>query len=521
MTRLSLLDSGILIAYLGGLFVMGFYFSKKNNSTEEYFLGGRRFSGWVIGLSLVGTSISSITFLAYPGDAFKTAWLRFLPNLMLPIAVVIAARYFLPVFRRGATTTAYEFLEPRFGPSIRAYGAIAFIIAQVVRVSLILYLISLVIQEITGLDATLCIVIAGIVVAGYTIAGGIDAVIWTDVVQTIVLLAGGLLCFAVVVSALPGGVMQIVEIAGDQGKLALSELRDGELVPVDWGLSLDKKTASMMLFVGLISWLTEYSSNQNTVQRFCASKSDAEARKAMLICVLVSLPTWAFFMFLGTSLYVFFQVFPEPSAAEILTGSRKAEEILPFFIMNYLPTGFIGLVLAAALAAAMSSLDSSINAISTVAINDLYRRHFRPGATDQHYLFVARWIAVVAAILMITGAIYLTRAESRTLQDTATILGSLLAGGLLAIYGIGFFSKRGDARNVLIGIAGTMVFTGWTILSSRSMLPSAVQFPFDLYYTGLIGNIVMFLIAYGSSLLLPRLATITPDSPPARDMMRD
>ncbi|MCH8256877.1 MAG: hypothetical protein IIA75_03075, partial [Proteobacteria bacterium] len=152
MGQLSALDTAVLALYLGGLFAMGLYFSGKNNTTEEYFLGGRRFKGWVIGLSLVGTSISSITFLAYPGDAYKTAWLRFLPNLMLPVAVIIAVKYFLPFLRTDKTTTAYEFLEFRFGSSIRIYGAVAFITAQIVRISLILYLVSLVLQDITGLD---------------------------------------------------------------------------------------------------------------------------------------------------------------------------------------------------------------------------------------------------------------------------------------------------------------------------------------------------------------------------------
>jgi len=502
MGRLSSLDIGVLVLYLGGLFAMGLYFYGKNNSTEEYFLGGRRFKGWVIGLSLVGTSISSITFLAYPGDAFKTAWLRFLPNLMLPVAVFIAARYFLPFLRGNNSTTAYEYLEFRFGPSIRVYGAVTFIIAQIVRVSLILYLVSLVLQEITGFDATTCILIGGIIVAVYTIIGGIAAVIWTDVIQTVVLLFGGIVCLIVVTSLLPGGINQILEVATADGKLAFAELVNGSLVPVDWDFSLHSKTASMMLIIGLISWLTEYSGNQNTVQRFCASKSIGEARKAMLICVLVSLPTWAFFMFLGTALYVFFQVFPAVEANEILQGSRKAEEILPFFIIHYLPSGLVGLVIAAALAAAMSSLDSSINAISTVSISDIYRRHMHRDAEDSHYLKVARLVACLAGLSMILGAIYLTNTETTTLQDTATILTSLLAGGLLSIYCIGFFSNRGDARHILFGIAGTMIFTAWTILSARSILPESLSFPFDLYYTGLIGNVIMFILAFGLSFVL-------------------
>ena len=203
--NLSIWDTIALAAYLGGIVVMGFYFSKKNTDTEEYFVGGRSFSGWVIGLSLVGTSISSITFLAYPGDAFKTAWLRYLPNLMLPLAVLIAAYGFLPFFRRQNTTTAYEFLEARFGPSVRIYGAATFIIAQLVRISIILYLLALMIHEISGLGSITCILIGGVFVATYTIIGGIDAVIWTDVIQTIVLAFGGLLCLWVIVDTLPGG----------------------------------------------------------------------------------------------------------------------------------------------------------------------------------------------------------------------------------------------------------------------------------------------------------------------------
>lgn len=164
LVQLHPLDLAVLVIYFALMLGLGFYFSRGNNSTEQYFLGGRNFSGWVIGLSLVGTSISSITFLAYPGDAFKTNWLRFLPNLMLPIAVLVAAYYFLPRLRRNNAVTAYEFLEDRFGPPIRCYGAFAFLLAQLVRISMILYLISLVIQTITGLDAHYSVIIAGLFV---------------------------------------------------------------------------------------------------------------------------------------------------------------------------------------------------------------------------------------------------------------------------------------------------------------------------------------------------------------------
>lgn len=500
--NLHWLDIAVLLLYFSVLFCMGFYFSRQNVDTERYFLGGRAFKGWVVGLSLVGTSISSITFLAYPGDAFKTAWLRYIPNLMLPIAILIAAYVFLPFFRQGQTITAYQYLEQRFGPSVRVYAATAFIIAQLVRVSMILYLISLVLQEITKLDSTTCILISGSIVAVYTIMGGIEAVIWTDVIQTIVLLLGGVVCLTIIVAELPGGFSQIFAVASQHDKFALAEMIDGTVQPASWGLSLSSKTATMMLFIGLTNWLTEYSSNQNTVQRFCAVESESEARKAMFICAACSLPIWAFFMFLGTALYVFFQQFPATAAAEILAGSRKAEEILPFFITHYLPPGLVGLVLAAALAAAMSSLDSSINAIATVSIVDIYRRHLASNRSEQHYLKTAWIIATCAAVIMMTGAIYLIHADTKTLQHTATILVSLLGGGLLGIYAIGFLTTKGDATSVWLGIAGTMGFTAWTVLSSNQLLPTSLSVPFDLYYTGLMGNLLMFFLIYATSVVL-------------------
>ena len=492
------LDLTVLIIYFALMLGLGFWFSRTNNSTEEYFLGGRRFAGWVIGISLVGTSISSITFLAYPGDAFKTNWLRFLPNLMLPVAIIIAIRYFLPRLRREGTVTAYEYLESRYGPSIRGYGAVAFIVAQITRVSMILYLISLVIQTITGLDAQVSVMIAGTLVVIYTLLGGIEAVIWTDVIQTIVLITGGLFCIVLIINQIPGGLATIIETAWQADKLSVGDFRADGYQPASWQISLTEKTAFMMLMVGLINWLTEYSSNQNTVQRFCASRSEREARKAMLICALVSVPTWAFFMFLGTALWVFFQHFPAEVAANILEGGSKAEEILPYFITHYLPKGLVGLLVAAAIAAAMSSLDSSINAIATVTTHDLYRRFATPDRDDRHYLKFARWVTALAGGAMVLGALYLIEASTTTLQDLATLLTALFAGGLLTIYLMGFFSNRCQSLHIGLGIFATLWFTLWTIHSP----PGFVNYPFDLYYTGLLGNIVMFATAWGSSFLI-------------------
>ena len=493
--NLHWLDITTLIVYMLSLVAMGIYFSRKNTDTEEYFVGGRSYSGWVIGLSMIGTSISSVTFLAFPADAFKTAWLRFLPNFMLPIGILIAAYLFLPFFRRTKIVSAYEYLEDRFGPSIRVYGAVTFIIGQLIRLAIVLFLVSILMHEITGLSLLLSVLLAGIFVSIYTIVGGIDAVIWTDVVQTIILVLGGGVVLLIIVSAIPGGFSQIFEIANANDKFAIAELTNGRLNPVSWSFSFSEKTGLMMLFLGLTVWLQEYGTNQNVVQRYAAAKSMKEARKGLLTIAVLNLPIWGFYMFLGTALYAFFQVNPTTEAQEMLEGVRKAEQVMPFFIMNYMPPGVAGIVISAALAAAMSSLDSSINAISTVSVNDIYRRHYAKDKEDKHYLHVAWLVAGVASVLMVLGAIVLIYSDTKTIQDAATILSSLAMGGVFGMYLLGFVTKKGSSKAVWVGIAVTFIFSLWAVLSKQGVLPESLTVPFDLYYVGFFGHIILFSVA--------------------------
>ncbi|MHC4463106.1 MAG: sodium:solute symporter family protein [Planctomycetota bacterium] len=501
--NLHLFDILAIVTYMVGTALIGVYFSRKNRSTEEYFVGGRSFPGWVIGLSLVGTGISSVTFLAYPADAFKTSWIRFLPNVLMPLAVLIAAYFFLPFFRRGRITSAYEYLEDRFGVSVRLYGSASYILRGLIRISIMLYLVSILFSQVTGLSLAICIIVAGIFVTFYTVLGGIDAVIWTDVIQTIVLVSGALLCLGVVVSHLPGGIEQVFEVAIEHGKLSFSEWVNGELIPIPWKVSLSEKTGSMMMLFGLTIWLTMYSSEQETVQRYCASKSVKEARKGMFWVVAASLPIWAFFMFLGTSLFVFFHDSPTPESTAMLSGDIKAERILPYFIINFLPPGISGLVIAAALAAAMSSLDSIINAISTVLTVDFFKPHLIKGKTDADYLRIARLLALLAGGIMIGGALLLSITETKTLEHTALVLASIIISGRLGLYLFGFFTTIGDSKAVWTGLSFSFLFTLWSVLSEKDILPESLTFPFDLYYTGIVGNIIMFLVGFFVAVLIP------------------
>jgi SSS family solute:Na+ symporter len=501
------LDWLCIAIYLATMAAIGIGLGRKNDSTEEYFVGGRRFPGWAIGLSMVGTAISSITFLSLPADSFKTYWLRFLPYLLMPLAAGIAAVLFIPLFRRGEAMTAYEYLEARFGPSIRAYGASTYIAAQLLRVSFILYLVALMLHGLTGVDEVTCILVAGTFVALYTIVGGIDAVIWTDVIQTIILISGSFLCLGTIVWLIPGGLGEVLEIALAHDKFALGDRVDGALVRTGWGFDFTQKTVPLMLVMSLNFFLTEFATSQHYIQRYCAASSLREARRAMWTTVWVGLPTWFFYMFLGTALFAFFQVFPEPEALAMLQGDTKPEGIVPFFVLHFLPHGVAGLVIAAALAAGMSSLDSSINAISTVWIVDLYRRHWVPDRDDRHYLHVAWGVAALASVVMLGGAVWMLEADGPSLQDISIRLTSLLGGGLLGIYLIGFFTRRGDARAVWSGIVCTALFTLWTM----GVFPESLSVPFDLYYTSAFGNAVMVAVGFTASLLFRRQTPPRPE----------
>lgn len=488
---LSPADLLIIGLYFAGLLYLSLRCAKHHDSTDAFFLGKRRLPGWAIGLSLVGTSISSITFLAYPADSFKTTWIRFLPSLMLPLAIFIAAFAIMPKFRAAGTTTAYEFLAKHFGNPVRRYAAIVFVIGQILRISTILYLIALLIQQLTGLSASMSILICGGFVMAYTLIGGLEAVVWTDVVQTIVLTLGGIVCFTIICQALPGGLTEVIQTAWAANKLSFGQSTAAGIEPLSWSLNFSEKTISLLLVLGLVNWLVEYSGNQNTVQRFCACRSNWDARQALWICAATSLPIWAFYLLLGTALWVFYQTFPDAHAQAVLAGNASAETILPHFILTVLPTGITGLVIAAAMSAAMSSLDSSLNAISAVGVTDLTPKRLRTRPM-QNQLNWARALTLAAGLLMIFGALAMHHLEIQTLKDLLVVLTSVASGGLFGLFAAALWTQRGTPGSVWAGILLCGLFTGWTLMSEKTGLPKAWQYPFDLYYTAIFTNILMF-----------------------------
>ncbi|QDV50904.1 sodium:solute symporter [Gimesia fumaroli] len=479
------LDLAAIVVYLTLMAGMGVWFSRRNQSTEHYFLGDRNFPGWAIGLSMLGTSISSVTFLAFPAAAYALDWRQLISNLTLPLVAVLAIIVFIPFFRRGNTTSAFEYLGDRFGTVPRLYGTLSFILLQLIRLGKVLFLVSIPVSLLTGWDIRLVIIGVGIFISFYTIAGGIEAVIWTDVIQTIVLWLGGILCFTIIMLQLPGGLGQVFEVGSAQGKFNVGS----------FDFNLTERTFWTVALLGIINWLTIYSSDQNVVQRFIAARSLREARKATTLYSILAVFTWSFFFLIGTCVFVFYQIHPDPAVKDL-----QADEIFPWFILTQVPAGLAGLVISGVMAAAMSSLDSSINSISTVMTVDLLKPWLAPGRDDRFYLRMARAIAILASALMIAGAIFFSSIEKESMNDLSWIIASVFGGCLLGLFMLGFFTRRIDNTAAIIGLAGAIVVNLYLGLSTGGWLPNHWTLPIHSYWVGILVNLAFIFIAVAVSL---------------------
>ncbi|WP_207395616.1 sodium:solute symporter family transporter [Bremerella alba] len=481
------LDIAAIVAYLAAMIGIGIYFSRRNNTTEEYFVGNRSFSGWVIGLSMLGTIVSSATFLALPAAAYVLDWRQLAVNLVLPFIAVLAVLIFIPFFRRGKLTSAFEYLGMRYGTLPRIYGTLSFIFLQLIRMSQILFLVSIPVQFLTGLPIEVVVVVAGIFIAFYTIAGGIEAVVWTDVVQALVLMAGCLLCFTYIVIDLPGGVTQIVEAGAAENKFSLGSF--------EW--NLNERTFWTVVILGIINWLAIYSGDQNMVQRYLAARSTREARKATIIYSAIALPMWTMFFFIGTALFVYYQAFPDSAIAGLET-----DQVLPYFILTRIPAGLAGLIIAAVMAAAMSSLDSGINSISTVTVVDLLRPYLGKEYSDRFYLRVARTVAALVSVLVVSGGILFSRIEKESMNDISLIVTSLFGGCLMGLFMMGFFTRRVNGTAATIAMLLAIMFNAYLGFGLLKWLPNAWTFSVHSYWIGALVNLVFAVTAYLMSFVI-------------------
>jgi solute:Na+ symporter, SSS family len=482
--QLSYIDVAVLVAYLAAVVGFGAWFARRQGDADDYMSAHSSLPGWAVGLSMFGSYVSSISFLANPGKSFAGNWNAFVFSLATPIAAVAAVRWFVPFFRRSGEVSAYEHLEHRFGPWARTYAVVCFLLVQMTRMGTVVYLLGLAVAPLTGWPVWTIVVATGGLMTAYTMAGGIKAVVWLGVLQSAVLVAGTATCLFAVVAKTPGGLGEIVELGDVYDKFSLGSFGPSLAAPTFW----------VILAYGLTINLGNFAVDQSYVQRYITARSDRDAARSVWITAVLYVPTSAIFFFIGTALFAFYRERPEVAAG------LKPDQVFPHFIATELPTGIAGLVVAAIFAA---SMDSNLNSMATLTLCDVYKRYWRPAAGERESLRVLQ-LSTLAWGLAGTGvALAMTRVGQAL--DAWWILSGIFSGGVLGLFLLGLLTRAGNEAAAIATAIGVIVI-GWLTLPTLPdvTMPEALRAPLDANLTVVVGTLTIFLVGMIASRFLSR-----------------
>jgi len=475
--RFGLVNYSVLTAYLLTLVGMGVYFSRREKTTDDFFLAGRRIPWWAAGISIFGTQLSAITFMAIPAKTYATDWVYFLGNMCIVLMAPFVILLYLPFYRKLNVTTAYQYLEKRFNIAVRLFGSAAYILLQLGRMAIVIFLPAIALSTVTGISIYSCILLMGLLCTFYTVLGGIEAVIWSDVLQVVVLLGGAVLSLLIIALNTEGGFAGIISTAAENNKF--------HIVNRTWDWTT---TALWVVLLGnFLNQLVPYTADQTVVQRYLTTSTEKQAAKSIWTNAVLTIPASVIFFGLGTALFVFYKANPDR-----LEPALKTDAIFPLFIVQQLPVGISGLLIAGVFAAAMSSLDSSMNSVATAIVTDFYRR-FKPGSPDSTRLRLARWLTVILGATATIAGLLMATYEIKSLWDLFTKILGLFGGSLAGLFALGIFTRRSHGYGALVGAA-----------TSAAVLFLVVWFTrVHLFLYGAIGITVCFVAGYLASLLIP------------------
>ena len=469
-------DYAVIGLYLGSLVFIGVYLSRREKGTRDFFLAGRRIPWWAAGLSIFGTQLSSISFMAIPAKAYATDWTYFLLNVMIVAVAPIVIFFYLPFFRRLNVTTAYEYLERRFDLPVRLFASSMFILYQLGRMAIVLLLPALALATVTGINVYACLFVTGLLCTFYTVLGGIEAVIWTDVLQVIVLLGGALLSLMLIVSD-SGGLGEVLQLGEAGGKLRM----------VNWSWDATTPAFWVVLVGGIFASLGPYTADQTVVQRYLTTRDEPAAARSIWTNAALAIPGSLIWFGLGTALYVFYKLHPAS-----LDPALSTDAIFPLFIAQQLPAGVSGLIIASLFAATMSTLDSSLNSVSTAIVTDFFSR-FRRAASDATALRLAKWLTAVFGVAATGSAVLLASHEASSLWDIFQQVIGLFGGALAGLFALGIFSTRATAPGALVGA-----------LTSAAVLYLVMTLtPLHFFLYAAVGVLTCVIVGYFASLVLP------------------
>jgi SSS family solute:Na+ symporter len=489
------LDIAIIGFYLIALLAIGFHFSRRQKTTEKYFVAGRSVPWWAMGLSLLATIITSVTFIAYPGAAYAGDWSLLVPNLMFVGVLVLVGAVIVPFFRHSIAMSAYEYFGKRFDTGVRLYSSFAFAMGHFSKMGFVVYLLALTLSGMTGWSTSHFILIAGAVTILYTMVGGMEAVIWADVLQGFLLWAGILVSVGTLLCLPPGGPHAVLHEAWTHNKISLGST----------SLNLAKPTIPVLALYGFFFYLQKYTADQTVVQRYLVARTDRDALRGVALGAGLCIPVWASFMLIGSLLWAFYRLTGEALPPSI----TKTDQVFPHFLVTHLAPGAAGLFIAAFFGAAIAMLASDMNCLSLICVEDFYRR-FRPAATDRQRLRVGKIIVAVAGAAAVLVALLLAQTEGSALSLYYTVT-AIVAGGLAGLFMLAFLVPRASARSAQVGIILSLLVTTWATLTANGALNlGRWNFPWHEYLIGVVGHLVLFVSGCLFSLAFPAQRAVDP-----------
>jgi solute:Na+ symporter, SSS family len=427
----------VFIAYLVMIFSVGSIFARRQTSTREFFKSGGRMHWLPVALSIVASLFSGIAFLSHPARVFRYDSVLLIYGVSVVLITPIVVYVMLPFYRRLDVTTAYEYLEKRFNLNTRLLASILFICKRLFWLSMVALAPSLALSVFTGIRVEYCVMIIGIITTIYTGLGGMTAVIWADAVQFVVFMIGQIVIIASVAFKVDGGLLEVYRLGWENHKAGMS---------MDFDLA--RLTFWTMLISGVAIALSDMGSDQLIVQRYMATPDLKATRKSLWFNALIKIPSMAILLGIGVSLWAFYHIYPN----RLTLTSAEYDKIVPFYIVNEIPAGLGGLVIAGVFAAAMSSFDSGLNSLVTAVSVDWHQRVFFPGRNDRHYLISAKITTFILGLSVTLSAILIYRTGIQSIVDASNTYQGFFGGGLLGLFILGMLTRRARALPCVLGI---------------------------------------------------------------------
>ncbi|MCD9527838.1 sodium:solute symporter [Photobacterium carnosum] len=461
----------VLFVYLTLIMGVGVYFARRQKSSNDYFKAGGRIPGWAAGISVFATTLSSITFMSIPAKAYTSDW-TFLVGQYVAIAILpIVFWFYIPFFRKLNLTSVYEYLEKRFDVKMRLFGSISFMLFHIGRIAIITYLTALALMPFIDISPLMIVFLIGVLCIIYTFLGGIEGVIWTDVIQGIMLSFAAVLIFIVICFNVDGGIVEV---------FSMSNKLDKYFPAAKFSWSWTESTIPVLMIGFFFASLQQFTASQDVVQRYIVTENIEETKKALITNAKLVACVPIFFFAVGTALFAYYAQNPGLLPADFNTGG-----ILPFYIISQMPAGIAGLIIAAIFAASQSSISSSLNSIAACFTSDIYEK-LSDNPTSEQKLKVGRLLTVITGVLGVIASTYLILSNESEIWDAFNSLLGLMGGPMTGLFMLGIFFRSANANSALMGVVVSII----TVLCVRYFTD------LNFFFYGVIGTLVVVIIGY-------------------------